>query len=929
MLYRTREQEAPEVPFEEWLPEEKRIILHAGGQSRRLPAYAPVGKILTPVPVFRWQRGQRLDQTLLDMQVPLYRRIMDKAPAGIHTLVASGDVLITAGDELQPLPEADVICYGLWISPEQSTHHGVFFCNRQKPDELEFMLQKPAVETIRELAPDYYFMMDIGIWLLSDRAVKLLMERCGWGAEVQRFSSSQPEALSSPGAGGRRSKKGGENQGIPRNYDLYSTFGPSMGLRPQIDDPQIRELKVKIVSLEGGAFYHFGTGSDMLHSMLQIQNRVLDQRAIWSRNVKPHPSIFVQNAFTQVPFREDNRQIWIENSCIGIRWTLRNRHILTGIPQNNWKIDLREGICLDVVPVKGKLCLRPYGFNDTFSGQTGKAGTMWMERPLNQWLEERGLTEVISGGTDIQQAPLFPLLDADEDLERWIGWMIHGRDPEMGAKWSRKERLSAEQISVWADLGAVQEQRQQFREQSLEKLARNYRKSVFYQLDLDHTAREWADSGLELPELLSGEESPLLQIHNRMFRERIGRYRRTGSGEDENAAFRILREAILQRFVAEPVLPRRNVLSDQIVWGRSPARFDLAGGWTDTPPYCLIEGGRVVNVAVEMNGQPPLQVFIKPSEKYSVILRSIDLGERLEIESWEQLETFSGVGSAFAIPKAALMLTGFHPDYCPVKYLSLEEQLRDFGCGMEITLLSAIPKGSGLGTSSILAATILGTLADFASLNWDKTTIGNRTLALEQLLTTGGGWQDQFGGLLPGIKYLETTAGLDQSPTARWMPDDLFTRPETLGSMLLYYTGITRVAKNILSEIVRGMFLNSQKHLDILREMKSHALNTYEAIQRNSYELLAEKIRQTWQLNCLLDEGTNPPAVEAVIRQFEDYALAYKLLGAGGGGYLFILAKDPEAAARIRSVLHNNPPNACARFVDLSLSKYGFQLTRS
>lgn len=51
--------------FDAWLASGKRILIHAGGQSRRLPAYAPSGKILTPIPVFRWERGQRLSQDLL------------------------------------------------------------------------------------------------------------------------------------------------------------------------------------------------------------------------------------------------------------------------------------------------------------------------------------------------------------------------------------------------------------------------------------------------------------------------------------------------------------------------------------------------------------------------------------------------------------------------------------------------------------------------------------------------------------------------------------------------------------------------------------------------------------------------------------------------------------------------------------------------
>ena len=57
--------------FGEWLEKEKRILLHAGGQSRRLPGYAPSGKILPPVPVFRWERGQHLGQNLLSQQLPL------------------------------------------------------------------------------------------------------------------------------------------------------------------------------------------------------------------------------------------------------------------------------------------------------------------------------------------------------------------------------------------------------------------------------------------------------------------------------------------------------------------------------------------------------------------------------------------------------------------------------------------------------------------------------------------------------------------------------------------------------------------------------------------------------------------------------------------------------------------------------------------
>ena len=54
-----------------------------------------------------------------------------------------------------------------------------------------------------------------------------------------------------------------------------------------------------------------------------------------------------------------------------------------------------------------------------------------------------------------------------------------------------------------------------------------------------------------------------------------------------------------------------------------------------------------------------------------------------------------------------------------------------------------------------------------------------------------------------------------------------------------------------------------------------------------------------------------------------------KLLGAGGGGYLLMLAKDADAAGRIRRYLTENPPNTRARFVDFALSNTGLQITRS
>ena len=831
---------------QEWLNGERCIVLHAGGQSRRLPSYAPSGKILTPIPVFRWERGQRLSQSLLDLQLPLYERMMAQAPQRLTTMIVSGDVYIRAAERIGQIPDADVVCYGLWLDASIAKDHGVFVSDRRSPNVLKMMLQKPSTEQLSELLKDHFYLTDIGIWLLSDRAVKLLMKR------------SMKE------------------DGTLKEYDMYSEFGCTLGTHPTIDDPELHELSVAIVPLQGGEFYHFGTSGEMISSTMAIQNIVNDQRDIMHHDRKPHPSIFTQNAITKIPFTEQNQNIWIENSCVGEHWTLSHDHIITGVPDNDWTITLEPGQCVDIIPIGEKqYCVRRYDINEKFAGAA-------------------------------QQEKRFPVLDSLDHLEN----LDNLESIAVGF-------LSAEDISNVANLRRLFAQRKVFRSRNWPALARNWQHSVFYQLDLDDAAREFKEMNLSQPAALPVEAPLMTRIHDCMFRG------------DSDGAFSLLREGLTAGVLASKQTPRLSVYPDQIVWGRSPVRIDLAGGWTDTPPYCLMEGGSVVNIAIELNGQPPLQTYIKPCKEPHIILRSIDLGAMEVVETYEQLAAYNKVGSPFSIPKAALVLAGFQPGFSQETYPSLRAQLEAFGCGIELTLLSAIPAGSGLGTSSILAATVLGAVNDFCSLAWDKNEIGRRTLVLEQLLTTGGGWQDQFGGVLGGVKLLDTQRGFDQNPRVRWLPDAVFTQPEYAQCHLLYYTGITRTAKKILAEIVRRMFVNHHQQLLQLREMKAHSMDMYEAIQRQDFLAMGQLISKTWQQNQRIDSGTNPDSVRRITDLIDDLCLGYKLPGAGGGGYLYMVAKDPEAAARIRQILTMQQPNANARFVDMTLSKTGLQVSRS
>lgn len=475
--------------------DERLLLLHAGGQSRRLPAYAPSGKILTPIPVFRWERGQRLSQNLLQLQLPLYERIMDSAPKSLRTMIVSGDVYIRATQPLQPIPEADVVCYGLWLGPEIAKDHGVFVSTRKDPTALECMLQKPSVDTLNRLQKDHFYLTDIGVWLLSDKAIEVLTHHSTHNGKVTE-------------------------------YDLYGTFGCGLGTHPSQHDDEVAQLKVAILPLPGGEFYHFGTSHELLSSTVAIQNLVNDQRHILHHSMKPCPSIFVQNTITLRPFTDSNKNVWVENSHVGARWELSHNNIVSGAPENDWAVSLEPNECIDFVPIGEEAwCVRRYGFYDKFAG-------------------------------DEQTTPRFPLLPNAAALNTYM----NGDNTVVGG-W-----LSAEQISTQANLHRLCLQRQQFRAKNWQTLAKNHEHSVFYQLDLDDAAREFRQYHIPAPTPIGNNEPLMRRISDAMFQSAIATNDAL-KATMERKAFALLREGLTDTLANSRVAPHKVAYDDQIVWG--------------------------------------------------------------------------------------------------------------------------------------------------------------------------------------------------------------------------------------------------------------------------------------------------------------------------------------------------------------------------
>ena len=340
----------------------------------------------------------------------------------------------------------------------------------------------------------------------------------------------------------------------------------------------------------------------------------------------------------------------------------------------------------------------------------------------------------------------------------------------------------------------------------------------------------------------------------------------------------------------------------------APVRIDLAGGWSDTPPICNDLGGAVVNLAVTLNGEMPVKVTVRARRDRFVRIVSRDLGKRRVFKSQAELDDRRDPSDWCALVKNALAVVGYR-----------------YGAGgLDIEISADLPKGSGMGTSSILGAATIAALLGRA----DAAELGELTLRLEREMSTGGGWQDQFGGMLPGAKLLTSAPGesqrvrIDELPS-EWLAKLLRERG------LLYFTGQKRMARNILRKVLAFYAENPHGFATILIDsLKRDARRCARAIRERDATALAEAVNRYWRDKKLLDPGSTNERIEALIDLARPHASAITLTGAGGGGFMFMLAKSRRDAAKIRSLLEANAPSSASRFYDFAVCGTGIAIEK-
>jgi fucokinase len=214
-----------------------------------------------------------------------------------------------------------------------------------------------------------------------------------------------------------------------------------------------------------------------------------------------------------------------------------------------------------------------------------------------------------------------------------------------------------------------------------------------------------------------------------------------------------------------------------------------------------------------------------------------------------------------------------------------------------------LPIGSGLGTSSILAATVIRALAVMSGREVGDHALSQAVMQLEQRMTTGGGWQDQAGGIFPGAKLLITGPGLRQRIRVQPVQWSDARRAEFCQHMVLYNTGIQRVAKNLLRQVVSRYLARETATIQVLHSIKTLAVEMSYAMAEGDWKHLGELLDRHWQLNQVLDPHTANAPINAILDRARPFIYGAKLAGAGGGGFLMLLARTKEAAGALRTAL--------------------------
>ncbi|MCR5734473.1 MAG: fucokinase, partial [Lachnospiraceae bacterium] len=281
-----------------------------------------------------------------------------------------------------------------------------------------------------------------------------------------------------------------------------------------------------------------------------------------------------------------------------------------------------------------------------------------------------------------------------------------------------------------------------------------------------------------------------------------------------------------------------------------------------------------------------VSVKLKKIKEHKIIFDSRDMDVHGEFTDIADLQKVGDPFDPFVLQKAALLSCGVIPSVGGELSAILDRLGGGFIMNTEVT---GVPKGSGLGTSSILAAACVKALFEFLGIDHTEDDLYSHVLCMEQIMSTGGGWQDQVGGVTDGIKYITSLPGLRQNVKVQHLSLSGQVMNELNDRFCLIYTGQRRLARNLLRDVVGRYIGNEEDTVFALNEIQRYAALMRFELERGNIDAFAELLTEHWKLSRMIDKGSTNTLIDQIFDSIDDLICGKMICGAGGGGFLQIV----------------------------------------
>ena len=852
--------------------DDKRIlVIHSGGDSKRVPQYSACGKLFSPVPRLL-PNGRR--STLFDEFMISMCGVAARIRAGM--LVCSGDVLLLFNPLQIDFYGSGAAALSIKEPADIGKHHGVYRVDEQ--GYVGGFLHKKTVDQLYELqAVDEKGNVDIdtGAVIMDTDLLKALYKLVDTPEQFNAYVNENTRLsfyadflypLASQSSLEQYYKETPEGNFTPELHECRTKLWEAL-----------HPFHMKLIRMSPAAFIHFGTTKELRHLMTEGMEQFVYLG--WSSFVNTNSTdihIGYASGNSYISKRAKiGKGTYVEDSYVHHGTVIGTNCVVSGVTLDGQNIP--DGAVIHGLKLgEEQFVARMYGVNDN---------------PKECSLFGRKLSE------PLWTAKIYPICCT---MREAVDATLQAYEQGFSVKDSF---VSLKDSFNMADVTAILPWQDKLNDKvRVESLL----EAIDNKADLKQAFISCGGNISPRVERLLLEEAKQLDCCElEQFSRKIRIYYMLSFAKEKylDNCFDTIGKAVLDTAVAGLECSRETKLSKEESIVRLPVRVNWGGGWSDTPPYCMEHGGTVLNAAVLLDGNYPIEAIARRIEGNRIILASADSGAEQEFTDIKQLQDSSNPYDPFALHKAALIACGLIP-YSENR--SIEEITNQLGSGLYLsTRVINIPRGSGLGTSSILAGACVKALYEITGRKLEEDELYNRVLCMEQIMSTGGGWQDQVGGLAPGIKMVTSHAAVRQQITCTPCVINEKTMKELDERFCLIYSGQRRLARNLLRDVVGRYVGGNSDAVEVLYEIQRSAVLMRFELEKGDVDAFARLLNEHWELSKRLDSGCTNVCIDMIFKAVEDLIDAKMICGAGGGGFLQVVLKKGITAKQLQERLHD------------------------